>query len=166
MEIWVANAKCLSDLTANDWNGKADAISRSLINSTKVRAWICDDYLSCNDAVAGVDYYFAVSGDIAKGGAYFTADSSNHGPDNLQNWSGTNYFGGMIDYWTGRLGSAADDDWGGSHWQSNYHCAHWTDSTAGETAVYGVSNGVNYTRWNNSTANCNITKNLVCYVHP
>ena len=165
-----ANASCLTDLTNNDWMNKADATSRGLLIGTKVRAFLCDGTSTCQNPLANSTYTFAVSGNTAKGGAWFTADASGLGPGNTQNWSGANYFGSAT-YWTGRpTGQGTASTWantGISNWTS---CLSWTrsDSGSGFQAMSGMSNSSIATRWANNSQMCTtaLDHQLICMVHP
>lgn len=159
-----ADAKCLSDLTANDWLGKADAVSRGLLNSVNVRAFICPN--SCRRGVTGITYKFAVSGENTKGGASFVSDSNGDGPNNSQNWSGTNYFDGYKEYWAGYAGTSelVSDD-GGVH-GSSWYCDTWTNGTSGQTGGGGLSDSTTKGRWQGIRPTCDLEKRLVCWVHP
>ena len=165
--IEAANQLCLTDLTDNDWMGKSDAQSRSLINSTNVRAFICKNG-SCNNAVANETYLFAVSGDATAGGARFTTDSSGLGPKNSQNWAGKNYFDGIKTYWTGRDTDDAQT-WSsgpGASYQGA-HCGYSGFlSSTGQSGWIGESNATNKDRWHKRGASCEEEFNLICFVHP
>lgn len=160
-----ANDKCLTDLTNNNWLNKADAVSRGLLNASNVRAFLCRNSL-CQNPVAGATYTFAVSGQATTGGADFTADLSSRGPGNTQNWSGTNYFGTAVDYWTGRaVGSSTSTLWSTS---SSSACAggnYWAPG-GGAIAVFGSSNNSDVKRWASASLDCATSLHLVCMVHP
>lgn len=157
-----ANATCLTDLTNNDWNGKAEAVSRGLLNSTKVRAWLCNGS-SCQNLQADVNYQFAVSGSTTKGGATIrTSDGVTH--NNTQNWSGHNYWG-VANYFTGR--SVGSDTVFGDPVYSP--CRNWTyaGTNGGDVAPQGDSNNTTRHRWYQTQyGTCNQTLKLVCMVHP
>lgn len=156
-----ADDKCLTDLTANDWLNKADAVSRGLLNGMNVRAFLCDNI--CQNVVAGVTYTFAVSGNPAMGGAEFTADMSARGPGNTQNWSGTNYFGTAAEYWSGR-GAGSSALWASVPDLSS-RCYGWSGTT-GYTSRYGTANATDGQRWDASSAGCVAQKKLICLVQP
>jgi hypothetical protein len=164
-----ADAKCLSDLTANDWMYKSDAQSRGLLDAAHVKAWLVA-YNSANNAVAGVTYTFAVSGDATKGGATFVTDSNGLGPGNAQDWSGTNYFDGYKEYWTGRdTGDTATlwgTGWTGAGTSLCYGGLDWDTNSSGVTGRQGISSATDKTRFNHSTPTCDQTRRLVCFVHP
>lgn len=158
-----ANTLCLNDLTANDWNGKADAQARGLLDSVHVKGWLCDRWNGCNNVLASTTYKFAVSGDAAKGGASFTADASSSGPGNTENWSGVNYFGGDYIYWTGRE-SGTDTAWGFNNDQNSLVCeTNWSKTSGG--GYIGTSNKTDAQRWS-ATLTCTTLNHLVCMVHP
>lgn len=157
-----ADAKCLTDLTDNNWLNKADAVSRGLLNSTKVRAFLCNS-ANCQNVLAGASYTFAVSDAPAIGGASFTADVTSRAPGNTQNWSGVNYFGTAAEYWTAR-DTGASDLWPTVRDGSN-RCSNWTES-AGYTAGFGSANATNAARWASSSVSCAEVKKLICLVHP
>ena len=73
----------------NDWLGKTDANGRGLIDSTHVKAFLCDG-ANCNAPQASTRYFFANAGDDAAGGGYFDADGSAGGPGNQTAWTATN----------------------------------------------------------------------------
>ena len=159
-----ANAKCLSDLTANDWMGKADAVSRGMLDNENVKALMCRT--SCQTALSNVTYYFAVSGDNTKGGASFTTDSAGSGTGDAANWSGSTYFDGTKSYWTGLNASSATLWTSTSNHGGTWYCSSWNDGTSGTTGEDGTSNSTGITRWENSKPTCDNVRNLICMVHP
>lgn len=166
-----ADSLCLADLTANDWLGKADAVSRGLLQSGNVKAFLCKDSSTCNNALANVTYFFAVAGDTTKGGASFTTDGSGRGPQNNADWSGTNHFDGSKEYWTGRTGGGIPDLWptlptGGSWAGTLCNTGGWASNSSGHSGAYGSSNDTDAGRWHQGNATCNTTRRLVCFVHP
>lgn len=165
--VEAADQLCLTDLTNNNWMGKSDAQTRSLIDATHVKSFICDkDY--CNIAVPNETYLFAVSGDPTSGGARFTANASGLGPGNSQNWAGKNYFDGFKTYWTGR-DTVDDQTWStdaGPSFQGA-HCGYtgFVEST-GQSGWVGETNANNDERWHKRGAPCVEEYNLICFVHP
>lgn len=158
-----ANAKCLSDLTANDWMGKTDANSRGLLVASHVRAFLCDS-VGCEMANPNTRYFFAISNDNTKGGAYFDADASGQGPNNLYSWIASNYFGTGAKYWTGRR-----DEWGDNSFfvnNANPHCTDWSSSSTGEIGGIGDPSMTNSGRWNYGSVACNTALTLICFVNP
>ena len=159
-----AHAKCLTDLTNYNWNGKTEAISRGLLNSTKVRAWLCVGS-ACQNMVPNVNYQFAVSGAPNKGGATIkvAADGVTH--NNTQNWSGYNYWGAAT-YFTGRTGGGVNTVFGGTIYNP---CRNWT-YTGPSGSDYGPqanSNSTGTERWNTTQySTCNQLHKLVCLVDP
>ncbi|MAE50535.1 MAG: hypothetical protein CMH27_01865 [Micavibrio sp.] len=161
---------CLDDLTANNWMGKADATARGLLNAAHVKAFLCSRF-TCNNALPSVTYYFAVSGELASGGASFTVDSDGIGPNDSANWSGATYFNGNKEYWVNRQADSA------TQWRNNPHgqadkarCEFspgWTSIEAGSGGGIGQSNTTNNDRWDAGNGNdCNVARYLVCMVHP
>ena len=161
-----ANSLCLSDLQSNDWLNKADAVSRGLVNSTHIQAFICGVRSGiCQLPIANTTYTFAASGSIATGGATFTTDSSSQGPGNTQNWSGSNYFGSNYTYWTG-INTTSSTLWGVT--PHSLTCqdsgSDWVNGAPG--GVVGNSNSTNGGRWGSSAPLCTNPSNLICMVHP
>lgn len=164
-----ADAKCLSDLTNNDWMGKADAISRGMLANGNIHAFQCAGS-ACNSAMANVKYFFAVSGDPAAGGAHFTTDGTGLGPGNTQNWSGSNYFNGAKNYWSVRE-NVSTSLWTNtsSGGNGNNKCNNWASSSADYPTFggnIGQSNSIGISRWNSSPVACDSQRRLVCFVHP
>lgn len=158
-----ANAKCLADLTTYDWMGKTDATTRGIVTASKVRAWLCQ-YTTCNNAIFGTEYFFAVAGDNTKGGASFTADGSGVGPGNTQNWSGTNYFDGAKTYWTGRS-NGGTTTWTGGNGNSLLNCTGFGATT--NDGYYGNAASTGSFRWSGTIlAACTNVNRLVCFVDP
>ncbi len=156
-----ANAKCLADLTANDWLGKAT----STVDATHVFAFICPN-ITCNNPLPNTTYNFAVSGDVTKGGASFTVDASQRGPGNNIAWTGTNYFDGIKEYFTGRSWSGTTSWWHLPSSDNNNNCNSWTSNSAIVTGRYGNSNNTDHVRWGQWGPTCDIPKHLLCFVHP
>ncbi len=158
-----ADAKCLSDLTANDWMGKTDANSRGLLISSKVKAFLCLGS-GCEMSHPNTRYFFAVSGDNTKGGAYFDADASGQGPNNSYSWSASNYFGTGALYWTGHF-PVDNTYFVNNPDSSNYICTDWTST--GVAGRRGDATGTDSQRWGGGTIpGCTSTFHLVCFVHP
>lgn len=164
-----ADEKCLADLIANDWMGKADAVTRDLLIEQKVRAFLCDGsgVYNCNHALPGVTYAFAASGAPAVGGTTFTADIDRLGPGDSNNWSGGGYFGSAVRYWTHR-GSNTATLWGnsGSTSAAANNCNGFTTNASDGVAGTGISNSTGGTRWISTQRACDNSYYLVCMVHP
>lgn len=159
------DTKCLNDLIDNDWMGKADAVARGLLVSTSVQAFLCGPAEICRELVPGAVYAFAASGYPQIGGARITADDEGFGPGNEADWSGVNYFGGVYEYWTGRLDGSVSK-WGGG---SSQHCPGtgvWHTNSAAGTGRRGRSNGVGTDRWSLQGDRCDYQLHLICMVHP
>lgn len=167
-----ADSKCLSDLTTYDWLNKADAVSRGLLTSTKVKAFLCTNTTaaSCNQALPLVTYTFAVSDSPAIGGATFTTDSDSRGPANTQNWTGVNYFGTDARYWSNRgNGSASLWPTGGQSIPGSQTCASgsaYDSNSSGWNGNTGNANSAGSNRWNDISFPCNTLQRLICMVHP
>lgn len=188
-----ADSKCLTDLTNNDWMGKTDASNRGLVNSTHVRALLCDSVGQiCRTGTASQPYAYAVSGDTSKGGGIFTVNSSGYGPGYLAAWSGTTAFGGAYEYWTGIwAGNSSNAPWDDTLWtRGAFYCGSgnhsngcsgtgsaWTSSSSSVRATTGLSSATDRSRWNkNNTggdcsdegnhATCDQALHLICMVNP
>lgn len=167
-----ANAKCLADLTANDWMGKADATARGLLNSSHVFAFLCSD-TTCQMSLPLVTYYFAVSGDNTKGGASFTTESLGRGPGNDQNWAGVNYFGIAAYYWINAyyasyMGTYVWRHENGYSYYCNEGAGPWTSNNASPVGGgIGFSNSSGVGRWEFVIDSpCSSLHHLICMVHP
>lgn len=163
-----AHAKCLADLTAQDWLNKADAVSRGLLDASHVKAFLCEAGSGgvCVNPMPGVTYTFAVSGNPTYGGAVFVTDDTGRGPGNAQNWTGSNYFGTTAEYWAARSSSSAIL-WGtsGGGTSASNDCANW--NTVSGSGYIATANATNGNRWFISSAtSCSGAKKLVCMVHP
>ncbi len=158
-----ADAKCLSDLTANNWMGKGSAT----VDADHVFANICSNG-NCNNAYPSATYFFAVSGDNTKGGASFTADSTGKAPGNNDTWSGTTYFDGTKEFWTHR------GTWIVSLWTTDVYssadsntCDQWNTNLNTQTADYGITTSNGSNRWSAAVnATCDGLRYLTCFVNP
>ncbi len=161
-----ANAKCLSNLTTNDWLGKSDAQARGMLTGAKVRAFICSTS-ACQNLIPLTQYVFAVSGNPAVGGGSFTTDASGRGPVDANNWSSADKFGGNYTYWTNRGVSGNNTYWDTVPDQTfgNGGCINFS-VTATWNAAVGSSNNTTQNRWKNGLSSCNPLYNLICYVDP
>jgi hypothetical protein len=164
-----ADADCLADLTANNWNGKADATSRGLLIAGKVTA-MAPVFYGCYGPSPNTNYIFAVSGDTGAGGASFTTDSSGNGPGDSNNWSGVTYFNGTYTYWTGQ-GGISNTLWGSCGYGDNNpnRCGNWTSSTSGGGygGNYGSSNATDGGRFLAvAGADCSVARRILCFVSP
>ena len=165
----IGDKLCLDDLTANDWMGKSDAQSRSILNSRHVRAFLCSRF-SCNNALPSTTYYFAVSGELASGGASFTTDADGIGPNDGASWAGSTYFNGNKEFWSNRRTNSSTQ-WGdNSHGQSSpTRCEYspgWTDIADAGPGNIGRTNTTNTDRWDAANVDCTVARYLVCMVHP
>ena len=97
-----ADSTCLTDLTTNTgWQGYSTAHSNGQLVASKVHAFLCDAS-TCNNLMPLTNYYFANAGNSSAGGAYFTTNSSNVGPNDSNSWAAANYFFGTYSYWMNR----------------------------------------------------------------
>lgn len=160
-----ANAKCLSDLTANSWLGKSEAV----LNSSTVKAFICDGS-TCNNLYGDRVYTFARSGAATTGGATFTTDASGRGPNNSTAWNTATTFGTTsIRYWSNRAYESTtkwsilpDDE------PVTGACMGWLFGDSMFEGKYGQNAQTNYNRWAapSDTDGCDNTFPLVCIVDP
>lgn len=156
------NALCLTDLTTYDWNCKSRAQSRGLLNSTKVKAFLCDAS-TCNNATADTIYYFARSNDPARGGNKFKTNGSGVGPQEQSYWDNFYNMGDTETLWTGR-GGGTNLAWTTTPVANT--CSGWTNSTSGVFGRRGNTNNYSNNRWALGDIACNNVFNLVCFVHP
>lgn len=184
-----ANALCLTDLTTNTgWRGYADANARGILTSGKVRAFICDQYVGCNQLNANTTYYFADANDTTHGGESFTTDGSGLGPNYQRDWSLSNYFGSAYRYWVGGSDAGyagSNTQWGYGLWAAGVHCGtgfgSWNSSSSGMSGCAGVAgamgrggNGAYTAEYGGYAAcvdgtggdTCNQSDHLVCFVNP
>ncbi len=171
-----ANALCLTDLTNNNWNGKASA---GTLSADRVKAFLCEDMLgaNCQTPAPNTQYFFARSGSLTSGGSSFSTTANTYvgyGPYDSSDWSLPGFFDGTYSYWTGRRyvsGASASNYWRENEDESTgvTTCNNWTDLTAAVTgrSAY-ASPGVTTTlRWNNSSSlACNNSLKLICMVTP
>ncbi len=164
-----ANAICLSEMTNNNWRGRDNVT----LNSSTVRAFLCATYTNCQNPLPNQRYYFAVAGNATAGGAWFDADSTGAGPGNAYNWSGSNYFAGAREYWTGPRKAGTNTLFDLDKSAQSYMCGsgvsqEWTysDSTHGAASGVGTANATGAARWRGSTFTCDQLKNLICIVDP
>jgi hypothetical protein len=159
-----ANSNCLSDLNANNWQGKSDVT----LNSTTVKAWLCDGS-SCQNPQASTGYVFARSGSTTSGGASLFTDASGLGPyvdwtaqSNVSPWSASIYFNSTNPYWTARA-TGTNTAWGSAG--STDTCTNWTSSNSGKKANRGDETSTTPTDWwAAGTTACNSTRRLICLV--
>lgn len=156
-----ANAKCVTDLTANDWKGKSSA---GTLDSTTVKAFLCNT-ASCNQLLGFTTYAFARSGSTTSGGATFTTAAGGLGPNDSNAWTGPTYFDvASATWWTGR------DTNGPTQWSPNPATITCSDWTVGGGGTYGYFGDITYTddyRWTPpTTAACTGSRRLICYVNP
>ncbi len=161
------NDRCLTELTDNDWLNKDDAVARDLLTASKVKGFGCST-TACNNLQPDTIYTFAVSGQPLLGGASFLTDSSGRGPGNTQNWTGTNYFGMDVSYWTNREDSGDDNYWGvNPHSTTNgTSCYGLHNEGSTQSAVVGYTNKADAGRWNFNSRSCANTVRIICYIDP
>lgn len=158
-----ANNICLSELTTYDWRGKADAQSRNLLNSNHVKAWLCTGS-NCQNLNAWQIYQFAAANDPDKGGATISVESDSLTHNNMQNWSGQNYWG-HASYYTGRDTGTAT-----AFGETQYGpCQGW-EYNGPTSSIYGAIGSTYYNdtrRWYNySGGTCPEKYRIACIVHP
>ncbi|MBX3022814.1 MAG: hypothetical protein KF799_14160 [Bdellovibrionales bacterium] len=153
-----ANTTCLTELTNNNWMGKAGAT----LNSTKVKAFLCA--ATCNNLVASTTYRFARVGNIDYGGNTLTTNASGAGPGNANRWSTSDHFGtGVSIIWTGR------DDGSDTAWATTPvtdTCTNWTTNSSGVVGLRGTANTTTAERWSDNMVSCSGTNSLICFVNP
>lgn len=156
------NALCLNDLTTYDWQCKSRAQSRGLLDSTHVKAFLCDS-TGCNGAVASTVYYYAYANHPTNGGNKFKTDASGIGPQEQSYWDNFYNFGDTESLWSGR-GSGTNIGWLTTPVANT--CTDWTDSTAGVFGRRGNTNEFGSNRWAKGDSACNNQFRLVCFVNP
>ncbi len=158
-----ANAWCLNDLQTNDWRGKADAVSRGILTSTTVQAFLTTSGPSGNPMPV-TTYYFARSNSPSSGGASFTTNSYGQGPGDTTAWSGPTYFDGTYEYWLGSRGySSAYFDLNGC---CNGYCSDWRSNSSGDSTGSAISSNSGYMRYTGSSKTCNVGLYVICIVNP
>jgi hypothetical protein len=151
-----AAALCLTELTNENWLGKADAT----ISASTVEAFILNPTITPN-----ADYRFATAGDITAGGSSFITDSAGVGPNNTNTWAGATYFNVSTSYWTGWNGNNSLS-WGPIDATTVYDCNGFTNSTTSFRGERGRSASASRSRWNLTSRTCNSTYQLICIVNP
>ncbi len=157
-----ADSICLNDLTANDWMGKADAVSRGLLSADKIVP-LLSFTSGYGNLMPVTQYFFARSGQPATGGGDFTTDWAGQAPGWPNPWSGYNYFNGAADYWIGSRGYTANTF--GVDGCCNSYCSNWTNGTNSESSGTGSAAGYGYLRYTGS-ASCDSQRYLICIVNP
>ncbi len=160
---------CLNRLTRDPWKGKMDSYTRGMLNSSKIRPFLCDAS-TCENAVPNTSYRYAQAEMPSQGGASFTSDGNGAGPGDSSNWGaygGTTKFhvdgeGNGSMYVTGR-GAGTSTAWGTSPHSAT--CSGWT-STSGNNARVGYNNLTGTSRWSQASSACNFAVNLICFVDP
>ncbi len=171
-----ADAKCLTELTTNTgWRGYATASANGQLVAAKVHAFLCSAGGSCNNLNASTTYYFANAANSSLGGASFTTDGTNQGPNDSADWGAVSYFGGEYLYWSDR-GYNTATAWSTGNWTSTGACYTTTDWDTGTNAKNGAPdnthfdplafNGGQYRWYDGYTIPCNNTEHLICYVNP
>jgi hypothetical protein len=158
-----ADAKCLTDLQANSWLGKANVT----LNASTVKAWLCDSTNGCPGMKLGTNYKFARSGSATDGGANLAIDASGRGPNNSTAWNGATYFNASAIYWTGRSDEECADGTG-TYWSvcsTLADCSDWTSASTGSDGAQGSSATTDDNRWTRSANDhCSVSSRLVCAV--
>ena len=167
-----ADAKCLADLNANDWKGKADSTAGNLLTSSNVKAFLCDQ-TTCNNLQAGKNYYFARAPYPTIGGDKVDMNAAGEGSYQYP-WAVSTKFmaGAGSPFWTNRNGS-------GSFWYSTpiygssyptYNCNNFTSTISSYYSVVGTAqDSYDYVsqQMQATTYGCNNSGvRLVCIVHP
>lgn len=162
-----ADAKCLTELstTYTNWNGYTDANTRGLLNSTHVKAFLCNTS-TCNNLIPLTSYYFATAGNVSAGGASFTTDAVGRGPQDSAIWSAANRFSGTYSYWTNRS-NGTSTLWGSNQkWADAPGTCSTFSSSSPYNAPYGTSSSSSIGRWQSGTISCSNSFSLICFVNP
>jgi hypothetical protein len=159
-----ADSKCLTDLTNNNWTGKASA---GALTADRVKAWLCDGSTCTNTFTDTpyVTYKFARAADTTGGSGDFVTNANFQAPGDSADWSGLSHFNVSAEYWTGRS-NGTDTLWA-SYTHPDSSCATWTSSSNGNYGRIGKSSATNRHRWEYPTPpGCGATKRLICLVQP
>lgn len=165
-----ADSACLTEIgtTNTSWRGYSVANSRGMINSTYVKAFLCDQDV-CNRTKPSTSYNFAYANSATPGGASFTTDNGGLGPNDSYLWSAANYFGGAYEYWT-NISSTSATQWAtlpaGNIYASYHHCSNWTDGSSGQSGLLGSSPQSDGGRWAAANGYCDTPRRLICLVNP
>lgn len=158
-----ADSTCLTDLTTNNWKGKAEA---GTLTSARVKGFMCNESI-CTNPLPNTTYAFSKSGSTTIGGATFITNAAGEGPNNSTAWSGPTYFGSLIYYWTGNRSNASATNWGTAPFGPGFSCNSWTTGSVTFGGYGGDSSSTGSPRWNDlqNTA-CNQSYGLICMVNP
>lgn len=156
-----ADAKCLTELTNEDWMGKSTAN----LSSGTVKALLGMNIYNIRSSTT---YNFAVASSPTIGGATFDTASNRLGPDNLDSWDTASHFGDTYSYWTGLTGTSTR--WFHDVGSPAPDCNGWTDGTMGSTGEDGTSSnlpGGEAGRYYKSGSNalCSASYHLICFVN-
>lgn len=160
-----ANALCLTELssTYTTWFGYAQANAAGLLNSTHVKAFLCDGS-TCQNPNANTVYYFSSNYDTSAGGATFTTDGSSLGPNDNTSWGRADHFTASNTYFTAR-GTTSATAWSNSSTANN--CSAWTSTNSGSSLDTGSTFNIGAIRWHDLiTRNCSSPGYLICMVNP
>ncbi len=153
---------CVNDLTANDWMGKADAVSRGLLNTSNVRPFLTSTEANGN-LMPVTTYYFARSGKPAVGGGSFKTNYAGMGPGWADPWSAYNYFAGNLYYWIGSRDYSTN--YFGLNGCCTSYCNNWRTNSSGVSTGTGQSGAGGYQRYT-GYASCDQQLYLICVVNP
>ena len=156
-----ADAKCLTELTNEDWMGKSTAN----LSASTVKAFIGTNISKFK---VETSYNFAVASSPTIGGGSFFTSVSRLGPNNLDAWDDATHFGDTYLYWTGLKGSSTQ--WSHNPGDPATDCSGWTDATfgsQGEDGTSTVSSGNEVERYYISGSNtvCLADRHLICIVN-
>lgn len=158
-----ANSFCYTELNANNWRGKTDALP---LSPAKVRAFLCDS-TTCNNLRPNQYYKFASSGFATEGGDIFKTDASGNGPGTATNWTTMTTFNAPMGYryWTGR-GAGTSTTWASTPDPVDT-CNNWTNSTAIFGGINGNPGYADSRRWAEPpAAGCSSNFQVLCIVDP
>ncbi len=164
-----ADAACLTDVTANNWVGKATASANGQLIAAKVKAFMCDN-TTCNNLTANTVYAFARSGSLSAGGMWMTTDASGRGPNDNAAWQAYNYWNAGSSFWSGYRDTVSNTVWAttvNAATTTSHNCNNWTNNTVGVTGAKGNATATNNSRWYNaSLVTCDGPYYLACMVNP
>lgn len=153
-----ADATCLTRLTADSFAGKLNVT----LNSTKVKAFLCDN-TTCNNLAPNTTYMFASVRWSGEGGATFTTNASGQGPNDSIAWGDVTRFVSSYDFWTGRAAGTATL-WSLS--SSGNTCSNWSSTSGNGTYGNAGSGNTTSNRWSVGAMTCATVGKLICFVNP
>lgn len=172
------NAKCLTELTNQNWTYKAEAQARGVLVASKVKFFNCDT-TTCQMPAANTTFKFATTPNVVNGGGAmygtrtFTTNASGQGPGDALPWNKPDAFGPDQGQWRANIKPVSNTLWATTPYTTNATliCNNWASNSSALTSTVSDwdSNPSVQSRFSaagGGTKPCSTKTAFICFVNP